>query len=496
MSVMREDDDDTSAEGATQPPTADDGTEPVVELRPETATEPPGRPTEAALEELKTEVLSAVRGAITGVMSRHQPAMPQPDLDLDFSLRETEPPILAPLEAPDAVAGFNSTAVMAGIAPLDAAAPMLPVAMSLAHAPFEQRLTVTRLPPTPLPPPSRPWPAWTAAAMLSIAGVTVGAGAAILLIDPHVVASFKDRVDRNLEMVLAVPGSDNASYGRPDTEVTTTANDRIAGASADPLDGTSLLVLSDPIVAAGAKATISAAGRPLSARDLIDVADAGARVIPRSSGNSRMLAAAEPRSAELDLAKLARSVRIATVAEAAAFAHSVVRPAKAGVLAATGGQPVGLEALAALPPPAAVAAPVETGAEPAAAAVAIIAAPHPALSASGQSGAVPEVEQTMPAAPLSPMARANAALQNGDVETARMLLLSESEAGQVEAMLALARSYDPSYLKLIGVPSAKGNAGAAEKLYRSWYERSVTLGLISEGINLDRLIRAMARAKP
>ena len=63
-------------------------------------------------------------------------------------------------------------------------------------------------------------------------------------------------------------------------------------------------------------------------------------------------------------------------------------------------------------------------------------------------------------------------------------------------MLALARSFDPSYLAQIGVPASEGKADVAEKLYRAWYQRSVELGLVSEGINLNRLIRAMARVKP
>jgi hypothetical protein len=120
-------------------------------------------------------------------------------------------------------------------------------------------------------------------------------------------------------------------------------------------------------------------------------------------------------------------------------------------------------------------------------------APVPALAPAAKLEPPAEIA---PATPRSPMARANAALQSGDVESARMLLQSESEAGQVEAMLLLARSYDPSYLKLIGVPVAKGNVEAAEKLYRTWYERSVALGLISEGVNLNRLIRAMANTTP
>ncbi len=195
-------------------------------------------PTDAALEELKTEVLSAVRGAITDVMSRHQPSLPEPDLDLDFSMREPpeasqpdfEPKssMKAPL-APDLEADLNlqtpaeqqTTDFEAGwgpellLAELPAAPPepadaeqlVLPISSDPAMVPVLAQLAVL---PVPVKPPDaaarRRVPGWTAAALLSMSGLAVGAGAAILLVDPNATAQFRESFHERFSSALAVLG--------------------------------------------------------------------------------------------------------------------------------------------------------------------------------------------------------------------------------------------------------------------------------------------------
>ncbi len=231
---------------------------------------------------------------------------------------------------------------------------------------------------------------------------------------------------------------------------------------------------------------------------------------------------------------LSRAVRVATASDAAAFARAFGPPVDVSIAFNAARHVTSLDTLAALPAPIAVVDAQESGtdtgssavkllpavAEPAQAGQAAVAEPVQAEPTIATKPAQPEAEpfqtevvvaadsaqlevepptgaeSSEPATILSAMARANEALRNGDVDKARLLLQSESEAGQVEAMLALARSFDPSYLKEIGIAVGKGNAATAEKLYRAWYDKSVKLGLVSEGINLNRLIRAMAKVKP
>lgn len=512
-----------------------DVAEPVLELTAETATAMAPGPTDAALEELKTEVLSAVRGAITDVMSRHQPPLPEPDLDLDFSLKEpaegspaeiSPSDVLEPVDTeqeaaadPDPPPNPIIAALTAPPDTIDAPIPAIddvepairvetapPISIEWAGLASQVPalaepgvLPVTILPP-PVPAKGR-LPAWTAAALLSMSGIAVGAGAAILLVDPSSTAEIRESLRHRL--VALVPGLGEETATSPEktladgTPGTTPATEAVTTES-------EIAALDPPPTASEPAAVPLAIADPGPAKPAgpIGTRYSGAPVIGLAPVTPAPLPAGPP--VQPDLVALARAVRVASAADAATLAHAFEPPVKLSITFEAARRVTSLDTLAALPAPASLAAPASSGTETGSSAINPIPDSKPpqtaraatAKPAKGKIAPPTGAEPTEPVAPLSAMARANEALRNGDVEKARMLLQSESEAGQVEAMLVLARSFDPSYLKRIGIAAEHGNAVTAEKLYRAWYEQSVKLGLVSEGVDLGRLIRAMARAKP
>lgn len=68
--------------------------------------------------------------------------------------------------------------------------------------------------------------------------------------------------------------------------------------------------------------------------------------------------------------------------------------------------------------------------------------------------------------------RGDLALQNGDVAAARLLLRRAAEAGDAQAALALAATYDPGVLKQLGAVGARADIAQA----RAWYEKAVAMG--------------------
>jgi hypothetical protein len=496
MSDVRDDDID-KPDGAVPPwPKPVDEDQSPIELLSEMAPPEPAHPGELALEELKTEVLSAVRGAITGVMNRHQPTMPEPDLDLDFSYRE---PVAATAPVSDEVFTPPTTS-KEGPSELSepATTPLAddPLVISLLDVTASQRVAIVQA----LPPvirrnePLRHWPAWPAATLLSMAGIAIGAGAAILLIDPSSTAVLRERITSTVESladVTAAHTNDGTTGPALDNPPPT---DIMAGTSGLPELGRTHVPNSDPILAESDDPTSRTAHADASTSSSLPLGTrhAGAPVIPidpTADGQAALSASLRG----LAILSVAATIKIAIAADAATFATDLEQASTAGASATGNGRTAGTHWLAALPPTAVSSASQATGAE------VIPPAPVP-LAVKPTIVVLPEFEPVpvpeIAAVPLSTMARANEALRNGKVTAARMLLQSESEAGQVEAMLALARSFDPSYLAQIGIPASEGKADVAEKLYRAWYQRSVELGLVSEGINLNRLIRAMARVKP
>ena len=68
--------------------------------------------------------------------------------------------------------------------------------------------------------------------------------------------------------------------------------------------------------------------------------------------------------------------------------------------------------------------------------------------------------------------RGQSALQNADISAARLLLRRAAEAGDAQAALALAATYDPAALKEIGALGAKADLAQA----RLWYRRAADAG--------------------
>jgi hypothetical protein len=68
--------------------------------------------------------------------------------------------------------------------------------------------------------------------------------------------------------------------------------------------------------------------------------------------------------------------------------------------------------------------------------------------------------------------RGQSALQNGDISAARLLLRRAAEAGESQAALALAATYDPMALKELGVLGTKADMAQA----RLWYRRAADAG--------------------
>jgi hypothetical protein len=60
-----------------------------------------------------------------------------------------------------------------------------------------------------------------------------------------------------------------------------------------------------------------------------------------------------------------------------------------------------------------------------------------------------------------------------------------------EVALALARSYDPNYLRLIPDADAAADPKEAERWYRAWRDIAASKGLVLEEDRLERIINAM-----
>lgn len=90
----------------------------------------------------------------------------------------------------------------------------------------------------------------------------------------------------------------------------------------------------------------------------------------------------------------------------------------------------------------------------------------PAEARSGSQTVSPELEHKM-------MARAEALLDTRDIAGARMLYSYLAKKGSSKAAFALGRTYDPDFLKKVGVV---GMDAANVSKAREWYERAAQLG--------------------
>jgi hypothetical protein len=86
--------------------------------------------------------------------------------------------------------------------------------------------------------------------------------------------------------------------------------------------------------------------------------------------------------------------------------------------------------------------------------------------------------------------QAESLLDTGHVNEARRSLI-DLPAKSPEAALALARSYDPNYLRLIPNADAAADPAEAERWYRAWRDIAIEHGLVLEPDRFDRIIKAM-----
>jgi hypothetical protein len=78
----------------------------------------------------------------------------------------------------------------------------------------------------------------------------------------------------------------------------------------------------------------------------------------------------------------------------------------------------------------------------------------------------------------------------GKIGDARRRLIDLND-NSPEVALALARSYDPNYLRLIPDADAAADPKEAERWYRAWRDIAASKGLVLEEDRLDRIINAM-----
>ena len=96
-----------------------------------------------------------------------------------------------------------------------------------------------------------------------------------------------------------------------------------------------------------------------------------------------------------------------------------------------------------------------------------------------------------PHATHGPLHHGHALMRSGDINRAREHFRACLEAGLPEAALALGGTYDAS--KLGKAQRRNADARQAERWYREWHRLSTEQGAISPGIDLHRLIKALAR---
>jgi hypothetical protein len=82
-------------------------------------------------------------------------------------------------------------------------------------------------------------------------------------------------------------------------------------------------------------------------------------------------------------------------------------------------------------------------------------------------------------------------LNQGRVSAARRQLLALASENAPEVFWALARSYDPNFLRTLASPDATPNVEEATRWYRTWHAAAVKQGLIAESVSLDRIIGSM-----
>jgi hypothetical protein len=124
--------------------------------------------------------------------------------------------------------------------------------------------------------------------------------------------------------------------------------------------------------------------------------------------------------------------------------------------------------------------------EPAAAPQSMAIAPLPLPSPVGAPEPRPETAMELPL-----LRQAQQMMLGGDISGARAILAQSADSGPPDVALALARSYDPNFLRSVSNPNAAPDIEQATLWYRRWHNAAVQNGQITDALRLDRILRSM-----
>ena len=82
-------------------------------------------------------------------------------------------------------------------------------------------------------------------------------------------------------------------------------------------------------------------------------------------------------------------------------------------------------------------------------------------------------------------------MSTGRVQAARQRLLAMASDGSPHVAWALARSYDPTYLKGIQGADAGPDVAEATRWYHTWYAAAVKQRIVTDSVSLEKIIGSM-----
>jgi hypothetical protein len=100
-------------------------------------------------------------------------------------------------------------------------------------------------------------------------------------------------------------------------------------------------------------------------------------------------------------------------------------------------------------------------------------------------------QQPESGAVLSLLQHAQQMMLSGDILGAREVLMKSADSGPPDVALALARSYDPNFLRSVTNPNAAPDIEQAALWYRRWHDAAVESGLVTDTLRLERILRSM-----
>lgn len=117
---------------------------------------------------------------------------------------------------------------------------------------------------------------------------------------------------------------------------------------------------------------------------------------------------------------------------------------------------------------------------------------QPNKRAAAPLSVVPKVLPSAAKKPADPtLEAAMTLLGTGRVRSAREQLSVLADKESADAAWALARSYDPNYLRTLGGADASPDVKEATRWYRAWYAVAVKQGLVADSVSLERIIKSM-----